>query len=82
MQEGGGRRNRGAARGVQADVPEWMVDLLLPRTDDGVTVQWAVMLPFWLVVVVATRRWSKDARMLIWGLATINLAWFLLRMAH
>jgi len=63
-------------------VPEWMVDLLLPRTDDGVTVQWAVMIPFWLVVVLTTRHWSKDARLLIWGMATMNLAWFLLRMAH
>ena len=59
-----------------------MVDLLLPRTDDGVTVQWAVMIPFWLVVVLTTRHWSKDARLLIWGMATMNLAWFLLRMAH
>ncbi len=59
-----------------------MLDLLLPRTDAGVHVQWAVVAPFWLAVIVATRRWSKDTRLFIWGLATVNLAWFMIRMAH
>ena len=59
-----------------------MLDLLLPRTDAGVAVQWAVMAPFWLIVLVATRRWSKDSRLLLWGLATVNVAWFMIRMAH
>jgi len=59
-----------------------MLDLLLPRTDGGVYVQWTVMGVFWLIVLVAIRRWSKDARLFIWGLATVNLAWFMIRMAH
>lgn len=63
-------------------MPEWTLDLLLPRTDAGVYVQWAVMMPLWLAVLIATRRWSKDARLFIWGLATVNLAWFMIRMAH
>lgn len=63
-------------------VPEWMLDLLLPRTDAGVYVQWAVMGTFWLLVIGFTRRRSKDARLFIWGLATVNLAWFMIRMAH
>lgn len=59
-----------------------MLDLLLPRTDAGVYVQWAVMAPAWLIVMIATRRWSKDTRLLLWGLATVNVAWFMIRMAH
>lgn len=59
-----------------------MLELLLPRTDAGVYVQWVVMGFVWLIVLIATRRWSKDARLFIWGLATVNLAWFMLRMAH
>ncbi len=59
-----------------------MTDLLLPRTDDGVTVQWLIMVPFWLIVAVSARRLPRDVQLLIWGLATMNLAWFLLRMAH
>jgi hypothetical protein len=67
---------------VAADVPEWMNDLLLPRTDDGVTVQWLIMVPLWLIVSFAARRLPREVQLLIWGLATMNLAWFLLRMAH
>ena len=59
-----------------------MLELLLPRTDAGVYVQWAVMGPLWMIVMIATRRWSKETRLLLWGLATVNLAWFMIRMAH
>jgi len=74
--------NRRAAGRVLHDVPEWMTDLLLPRTDDGVTAQWLIMVPFWLIVAVSARRLPRDIQLFIWGLATMNLAWFLLRMAH
>lgn len=59
-----------------------MLELLLPRTDAGVYVQWAVMGAFWFGALIATRRWSKDARLLVWGIATVNLAWFMIRMVH
>lgn len=59
-----------------------MLELLLPRTDAGVYVQWAVMVPLWLTLLITTRQWSKDARLFMWGLATVNVAWFMIRMAH
>ena len=59
-----------------------MLELLLPRTDAGVAVQWLVASGFWLVVLVTSRRIDHSLRLLLWGLATINLAWFMLRMAH
>lgn len=75
-------RNPSRRDRVDEVVPEWMLDLLLPPTDNGARAQWVAAAMLWLVVLVATRRWSKDARLLLWGLATVNLAWFLLRMAH
>ena len=56
--------------------------MLLPRTDAGAKTQWIVAAVFWTAVMVAARRWSKDARLFLWGLATVNIAWFLIRMAH
>jgi hypothetical protein len=57
-------------------------ELLLPRTDAGVAVQWAVMVPFWLLVLWSTRRRPKDYRIFIAGLAMMNLAWFAVRAVH
>jgi hypothetical protein len=63
-------------------VPEFLLDLLLPKTDRVVFIQWTVMAPFWLAVIVATRRQSKDIRTFVYGLAMINLAWFAARTVH
>lgn len=59
-----------------------VLDLLLPPTDRAVAIQWMVMVPLWLFAVVATWRWARDPRHLVWGLITMNLAWFALRAAH
>jgi hypothetical protein len=37
---------------------------------------------FWVLVIVSTRAWSKDYRLFVYGLATMNLAWFALRAVH
>jgi hypothetical protein len=63
-------------------MPELLLDLLLPETDRGVALQWAIMLPFWLIVFIATRRQSQDIRVFIYGLAMLNLAWFAARTIH
>ena len=63
-------------------MPELLLDLLLPETDRGVAIQWLVMVPFWAVVLVVTRRRSKDVRTFLVGLAMINLAWFAARTIH
>jgi hypothetical protein len=61
---------------------EFFVDLALPKTDRAVFVQWAIMLPFWIVTLVATRQKSKDVRLFVFGIAMLNLAWFALRTVH
>ncbi len=58
------------------------MDLFLPPTDRAVAIQWAVMAPFWIAVLVATRRRNKDVRTFLMGLAMINLAWFAARTLH
>ncbi len=76
------RRNQLAVARVSAAVKDLLLDLVLPRTDRAVFVQWAVMIPFWVIVVITTRRLSKDVRTFIVGLAFVNLAWFAFRMVH
>ena len=63
-------------------MPELLLDLLLPKTDRGVALQWSIMLPFWLIVFVVTRHQSRDIRMFIYGVAMLNLAWFGARTIH
>lgn len=63
-------------------MPEILLDLLLPETDRGVAIQWALMVPFWLVVLTLTRKQPKDIRLFVAGLAMLNLAWFGARMIH
>ncbi|MGI9606120.1 MAG: hypothetical protein ACR2P0_08280 [Acidimicrobiales bacterium] len=63
-------------------MPEPLLDFLLPETDRGVAIQWLVAVPFWIVVVILTRRQSKDIRTFIYGLAMLNLAWFAARTIH
>lgn len=63
-------------------MPQFLIDLALPKTDAAVFVQWAVMVPFWLGMFVATRKASKDARTFVYGVAMLNLAWFAFRTVH
>lgn len=59
-----------------------ILDILLPTSDRVVAIQTIVMAVFWLVVLIAIRRRSKDIRTFAYGLAMINLAWFAARMIH
>ena len=61
---------------------ELLLDLLLPKTDRTVAIQWAIMTPFWLLMFWLTRRQSKDIRTFVYGLAMLNLAWFAARTVH
>jgi hypothetical protein len=61
---------------------DFLLDLVLPPSDQAVMIQWAVMVPFWLVVLGVTRHRSKDTRTFIIGLAVLNLAWFVARTIH
>jgi hypothetical protein len=61
---------------------DFLLDLVLPPSDRAVMIQWAVMVPFWLAVLVVTRHRSKDTRTFIIGLAVLNLAWFAARTIH
>ena len=63
-------------------MPQFLIDLALPKTDTMVFIQWAVMVPVWLSVFYATRKLSKDSRLFIYGLAMLNLAWFAFRTVH
>jgi hypothetical protein len=60
----------------------FILDVLLPKTDRTVAIQWAIMAPFWLAMFWATRRQSKDIRTFVFGLAMLNLAWFAARTVH
>lgn len=61
---------------------ELLLDLALPKTDRGVFIQWIIMGAFWPVVLLATRKASKDVRTFTFGLAMLNLAWFAARTIH
>ncbi|MFT7473391.1 MAG: hypothetical protein ACI81L_000306 [Verrucomicrobiales bacterium] len=63
-------------------MPEFLLDLLLPKTDRVVFIQLAIMAPFWLALIIATRRQSKDLRTFVYGLAMLNVAWFAARTIH
>lgn len=63
-------------------VANLLIELALPRTDAGVYAQWVVMAVVWILVVWFTRRWSKDYRLFVYGLATVNAAWFAVRAIH
>jgi len=58
------------------------LDVVLPKTDRTVAIQWAVMGPIWLFAIALSWQLERDIRHFIWGLCTINLAWFLARMVH
>ena len=63
-------------------MPQFLVDLALPKTDSMVFVQWAVMIPFWGLVFFGIRKLSKDTRLFFYGVAMLNLAWFACRTVH
>lgn len=63
-------------------MPDFLLDLLLPKTDRTVAIQWLVMTPFWLIVIVLTRKLQKETRLFVYGLAMMNLAWFAARTIH
>ena len=67
---------------VGADVGEFLLDLLLPKTDQVVFIQWGVAALVWPVVLFFARNASKDVRTFVIGLAVLNLAWFAARTVH
>lgn len=60
----------------------FVIDLLLPKTDRMVFIQWGVCAAFWLPIIFFTRKLDRDYRHFIWGLAMVNLAWFAARTVH
>lgn len=63
-------------------VGELLLDILLPKTDRGVFVQWGIAAVVWPVVLFLTRKASKDTRTFVYGVAMLNLAWFAARTIH
>ena len=61
---------------------DFFLDLLLPKTDRVVGIQWIVMSAFWFLVIALTWRKERDIRHFVWGLAMLNLAWFAARVIH
>lgn len=64
------------------DVSELLLDLVLPKTDQTVAIQWAIMGPIWLLAIGFSWQVERDIRHFIWGLCMINFAWFMARMIH
>jgi len=64
------------------DVSELLLDLVLPKTDKTVAIQWAIMGPIWLLAIGFSWQFVRDIRHFIWGLCMINFAWFMARMIH
>lgn len=67
---------------VAIDWSELALDVVLPKTDRTVGIQWAIMGPIWLFMIALSWQYERDIRHFMWGLCTINLAWFLARMVH
>lgn len=61
---------------------ELLLDLVLPKTDKTVAIQWAIMGPIWLLAIAVSWQFERDIRHFIWGLCMINFAWFMARMVH
>jgi len=61
---------------------EFALDIVLPKTDRVVAVQWAIMGPIWLFVIGLSWQYERDIRHFLWGICVINFAWFLARMVH
>jgi len=63
-------------------VSEFLLDIVLPKTDRVVAIQWLVMGPIWLFAVASSWGHDRDIRHFIQGLCLITFAWFLARMIH
>lgn len=61
---------------------DFLLDLVLPKTDRIVAIQTIVMACFWAVVIPLTWRQERDIRHFIWGLAMLNVGWFAARTIH
>ena len=61
---------------------EALLDLLLPETDRGATIQIAVAAVFWTVMIAWSLRWRHEYRTFVIGLAVITFAWFGARAIH
>lgn len=61
---------------------EILLDLLLPKTDRTVFIQWAIAGALWPFALFVTRKASKDVRTFVYGVAILNLAWFAARTIH
>lgn len=61
---------------------EFLLDVLLPRTDRMVAIQWMIAIPLWIAAVVMTRKIDRDLKHFVWGVCLMNLAWFSIRAAH
>ena len=67
---------------IAIDWSEFLLDVVLPKTDRVVAIQWAAMGPIWLVLIALSWQYDRDIRHFLWGITLINFAWFLARMIH
>ena len=58
------------------------LDIVLPRTDRIVAIQWAIMGPLWLFFVGLSWGYERDIRHFIQGVCLITFSWMLARMIH
>jgi hypothetical protein len=63
-------------------VNDFLLDLLLPKTDRVVFIQWAVMGVVWVIAIASVWRQPKDIRQFVLGLVMVNLGWFGVRTIH
>ena len=61
---------------------ELLLDLLLPETDRGATIQIVVAAVFWAVMIGWSLRWRREYRLFVIGLAVVTFAWFGARAIH
>lgn len=67
---------------LSVDLTEFFLDIVLPKTDRVVFIQWIVAAIFWPPVLWLTRKLDRDIRHFIYGLAMMNLALFAARTVH
>ena len=67
---------------IAIDWSEFLLDVVLPKTDRVVAIQWAVVGAIWLVLIALSWQYDRDIRHFLWGITLSNFAWFLARMIH
>lgn len=67
---------------IAVDWSEFLLDIVLPKTDRIVAIQWAIMGPLWLFVIGLSWQYERDIRHFMWGLCLITFSWFMARMIH